>query len=69
MVLSGTGSEPLGVKVSEIMSRNVTTIEAGDATVAEAVHLMSESRVRRLPIISKNTTIPLACSRTRTYCV
>jgi CBS domain-containing protein len=56
--LLGTGSEPLGVKVSEIMSRNITTISA-DATVADAVHLMSESRVRRLPIISKNTTIPL----------
>ena len=56
--LLGTGSEPLGVKVAEIMSRNVTTISA-DATIADAVHLMSESRVRRLPIISKNTAIPL----------
>ena len=56
--LLGTGSEPLGVKVSEIMTRKITTINA-DASLAEAVHLMSESRVRRLPIFSPNTTIPL----------
>jgi CBS domain-containing protein len=56
--LLGTGSEPLGVKVSEIMTPRITTISS-DATLAEAVHVMSESRVRRLPIISPNTTIPL----------
>ncbi|MDA4112240.1 MAG: CBS domain-containing protein [Thaumarchaeota archaeon] len=56
--LLGTGSEPLGVKVSEIMTRNVTTINS-ESTIADAVHLMSESRVRRLPITSRNTSIPL----------
>jgi CBS domain-containing protein len=56
--LLGTGSEPLGVKVSEIMTRNITTISP-ESSVADAVHVMSESRVRRLPIISRNTSIPL----------
>ncbi|MDA4130165.1 MAG: CBS domain-containing protein [Thaumarchaeota archaeon] len=56
--LLGTGSEPLGVKVSEIMTREVTKINS-ESTVADAVHLMAETRVRRLPIVSRNTSIPL----------
>lgn len=52
--LLGTASEPLGVKVSEIMTRNVTTIDS-DATIADAVRLLSEKRIRRLPIISRNS--------------
>ncbi|MGH2638503.1 MAG: CBS domain-containing protein, partial [Rhabdochlamydiaceae bacterium] len=50
--LLGTGSEPLGVKVSELMTRKITTIEP-ESTVSEAVRLMSEIRVRRLPVLSR----------------
>lgn len=49
--LLGTGSEPLGVSVSEIMTRKVTTT-GRDATMNEAVKLMSDMRIRRLPIVS-----------------
>ena len=44
--LLGTGSEPLGVKVSELMTKQVTAIDSR-SSVADAVHLMSENRVRR----------------------
>jgi len=47
--LMGTSSSPLNVQVSEIMNTNVTTAEP-ESSLAEAVRLMSERRVRRLPI-------------------
>jgi CBS domain-containing protein len=50
--LMGTSSSPLNVPVSEIMSSNVTTV-GPDAPLTEAVRLMSERRVRRLPVESK----------------
>jgi len=56
--LLGTGSEPLGVKVSELMTRQVTTIDSR-SSMADAVHLMSENRVRRLPIVSDNSKAPI----------
>jgi CBS domain-containing protein len=50
--LLGTSSEPLGVKVAEIMTRRITSIEP-QSSIAEAVRLMSEIRVRRLPVKSR----------------
>ncbi|MCL4518192.1 MAG: CBS domain-containing protein [Thaumarchaeota archaeon] len=50
--LIGTGSEPIGVRVSEIMTKNVFTIDP-EATILDAAIMMSERRVRRLPILSK----------------
>jgi CBS domain-containing protein len=50
--LLGTGSIPLGVSVTEIMSRKLISI-GPDATMAEAVKLMSDMRVRRLPVFSE----------------
>jgi CBS domain-containing protein len=49
--LMGTSSSPLNVPVSEIMSTNVVTIDPSSSLI-EAVRLMSERRVRRLPVIS-----------------
>lgn len=49
--LMGTSSSPLNVPVSEIMSTNVTTIDPASSLI-EAVRLMSERRVRRLPVVS-----------------
>jgi CBS domain-containing protein len=51
--LMGTSSSPLNVQVSEIMSTNVTTTEP-DSSLAQAVKLMSEKRVRRLPVVTKD---------------
>jgi len=56
--LLGTGSEPLGVKVSELMTRQVTMIDSR-SSMADAVHSMSENRVRRLPIVSDNSKAPI----------
>jgi CBS domain-containing protein len=56
--LLGTGSEPLGVKVSELMTRQVTTIDSR-SSIADAVHLMAENRVRRLPIVSERSNAPI----------
>jgi acetoin utilization protein AcuB len=41
----------MNAQVSEIMSTNVTTVEP-DAPLTLAVKLMSEKRVRRLPVVS-----------------
>jgi CBS domain-containing protein len=49
--LLGTGSVPLGVNVTEIMTRKLITV-GPEATMAEAVKLMSDMRVRRLPVFS-----------------
>jgi CBS domain-containing protein len=51
--LMGTSSSPLNVPVSEIMSTNVTTVDPS-SSLAEAVRLMSERRVRRLPVITRD---------------
>ncbi|HUH99716.1 MAG TPA: CBS domain-containing protein, partial [Nitrososphaerales archaeon] len=48
--LMGTSSDEIGVAVSEIMNTNVVTIEP-DAYLSTAVRLMSEHRVRRLPVV------------------
>ncbi|HMK82450.1 MAG TPA: CBS domain-containing protein [Candidatus Bathyarchaeia archaeon] len=49
--LIGIGSEPINVPVSELMNTNVSTISI-NSPISKAVQLMSEKRVRRLPIIS-----------------
>ncbi|HZW55774.1 MAG TPA: CBS domain-containing protein [Nitrososphaerales archaeon] len=49
--LLGTSSEPLGVRITEIMTTKISSISE-DSTMVDAVHLMSEMRVRRLPVIS-----------------
>ncbi len=56
--LLGTGSEPLGVKVSELTTRQLATIDSR-SSMADAVHLMSQNRIRRLPITS-NPQVPPA---------
>jgi CBS domain-containing protein len=54
--LLGTSSEPLSVAVSEIMTRKITTIDP-DSTMADAVRLMSDMRIRRLPVISSSDSL------------
>ncbi|MDA4118793.1 MAG: CBS domain-containing protein, partial [Thaumarchaeota archaeon] len=51
--LMGTSSSPLNVPISEIMSTNVTTVDP-NSSLTEAVRLMSERRVRRLPVSTKD---------------
>jgi CBS domain-containing protein len=53
--LMGTSSEEVGVPVSEIMNTNIVTI-APDAYLSTAVRLMSENRVRRLPVLPNGAT-------------
>ena len=48
--LMGISSSPMNVPVSEIMSSSVMTI-IPDSSLADSVELMSERRVRRLPVI------------------
>jgi CBS domain-containing protein len=48
--LMGTSSDEIGVPVSEIMSTNVVTIGQNEY-LSTAVRLMSEHRVRRLPVV------------------
>ena len=54
--LLGTSSEPLGVRISEIMTSKISSITEG-STIVDAVHMMSERRVRRLPIVSSSSTV------------
>jgi CBS domain-containing protein len=51
VALIGMSSNPLNVPVSRIMNTNITTIRQEDS-FRKAVQLMSERRVRRLPILS-----------------
>ncbi len=48
--LMGTSSDEIGVRVSEIMNSNVITIPQNEY-LSTAVRLMSEHRVRRLPVV------------------
>ena len=49
--LMGISSEPLNVQVSELMSHKAISIDK-NRRIAEAVRLMSEKRVRRLPVVN-----------------
>jgi CBS domain-containing protein len=51
--LMGISSEPIGVRVSELMTTNAITIDR-EARISEAIRLMSERRIRRLPIVGLN---------------
>jgi CBS domain-containing protein len=51
VALMGTSSDEVGVPVSEIMNTNVVTIDQGEY-LSTAVRLMSEHRVRRLPVMT-----------------
>ena len=46
------------VRVEEIMSRNVTTIQP-EKDVLEAIRVMSEKEVRRLPVVDKQKLVGL----------
>ena len=48
--LMGTSSDEIGVRVSEIMNPNVITIGQNEF-LSTAVRLMSEHRIRRLPVM------------------
>jgi CBS domain-containing protein len=48
--LMGTSSDEIGVRVSEIMNPNVITIGQNEY-LSTAVRLMSEHRIRRLPVM------------------
>lgn len=48
--LMGTSDDEIGVPVSEIMNTSVVTI-GSEAYLSTAVRLMSENRVRRLPVV------------------
>jgi len=50
VALMGTSSDEIGVPVSEIMNPNVITIEQ-NGYLSTAVRLMSEHRIRRLPVV------------------
>jgi CBS domain-containing protein len=56
--LLGTGSEPIGVKVSELATIQLSTINPS-SSLADAVHLMSQNRIRRLPILSDPSKPPV----------
>jgi CBS domain-containing protein len=48
--LMGTSSDEVGVPVSEVMNTNVISIGQGEY-LSTAVRLMSEHRIRRLPVV------------------
>lgn len=52
IALIGMSSNPLLVPVSEVMNTEITTI-ALDESYIRAVQLMSQRRVRRLPVVSR----------------
>lgn len=52
--LLGTDSEPMGLSVSEVMTEHIITINP-DSWISDAVHRMSESRIRRLPVVDAGT--------------
>jgi CBS domain-containing protein len=54
--LIGMSSNPLEAPVSDVMNTQLTTIESNES-FSKVVQLMSERRVRRLPILSKNRLI------------
>src|SRR5271169_3631385 len=55
--LMGTSSDEVGVRVSEIMNSRVVTIDHGEY-LSTAVRLMSENRIRRLPVMTEGVGVP-----------
>ncbi len=54
--IMGMSSNAINVPVSEVMNENIVTISQ-ESNLSEAVQLMSERRVRRLPIIGANNQV------------
>jgi CBS domain-containing protein len=50
------GQNPLDVKVGDICSGDLVTLTP-DQSVTEAVRLMREKAIRRIPVVSEGTTI------------
>lgn len=51
-----TGKTPVAVQAREIMTRNVVT-NGGKAKLGEALELMEQELVRRLPVVSPHAII------------
>jgi CBS domain-containing protein len=47
---------PLDTKISEIMSKSLITIDP-DASLKEAARLMSDNKIRRLPVLKQNRLV------------
>jgi CBS domain-containing protein len=47
---------PLDTKVSEIMSKPLITVKA-DASLREAARVMSNNKIRRLPVLERNKLV------------
>jgi len=47
---------PLDVKVSEIMSKSLVTVSP-DASIRHAARLMSDYKIRRLPVLKQNQLV------------
>ncbi len=54
--IMGMSSNPMNVSVSEVMNENIVTINQ-DSNLSDAVNLMSERRVRRLPILGESNQV------------
>lgn len=52
--VAGNGLDPKGVKVSEVMSTPLITIDL-DVDLAEAAKLMEQHHIRRLAVVRKGT--------------
>lgn len=52
---------PIAVKARQIMSTPVTTIEA-NASLEEAAKLMTEKKVKKLPVVEKDTLVGIITS-------
>jgi CBS domain-containing protein len=51
IALASRNARPRGVKITDVMSGNLITCQANDS-IADALKLMAEHQVRRLPVVS-----------------
>jgi acetoin utilization protein AcuB len=54
--------EPMKTKVRDWMTPNPITIDAG-ATIVEAIHLLKEKNIRRLPVLKNGKLVGLVTER------
>jgi len=54
--LVAEGKDPSSSSVKEAMSRNVRSLKE-DATVSEALMMMSEAQIRRVPVVDTNNEL------------
>jgi CBS domain-containing protein len=52
---------PYTVKVSEIMTKNLVTVDP-DVSLKEAARLMSTNKIRRLPVVKQNKLVGIVVS-------